>query len=69
MTLSVTCMECLETIRAESSEALADISIAHYADNHYDQYLQISKTTDTRGIPEVLKDRSIITYLMPVTGK
>lgn len=66
MTLAVTCMECLETIQTESSEALAHISIAHYADNHYDQYLQIPKTTDTRGTQVILKDRSIISYLMPV---
>ena len=66
MTLAVTCMECRETIRAESSEALAHISIAHYAENHYEQYLQIPKTTDTRGTQEILKDRSIISYPMPV---
>lgn len=67
MTLTVTCMECLETIQAESSEALAHISIAYYAGNHYEQHLQILKTTDTRGTQEILKDRSIMSYPMPVT--
>jgi hypothetical protein len=55
-------MEYRETIRAETSDALAQITIAHYADNHHERFKELSKTTDTRGTQEVLKDRSIITY-------
>ena len=66
MTLTVTCMDCRESIQAESNEALAQIIIAHYAENHYDQYLELPKSRDTRGTPEVLKDRSVTTRPTPV---
>lgn len=66
MTLSCICMECRENIRAETSDALAQITIAHYAEHHYEQYLELPKTRDTRGTQKVLKDRSIISYPTPV---
>lgn len=66
MTLSCICMDCRETIQAETNEALAQIIIAHYFDNHHQQYLDLPKTRDTRGTPEVLKDRSVTTRPMPV---
>ena len=69
MTLTCICMECRETIQADTSDLLAAITIAHYADNHYDQYLELSKSRDTRGTPEVLKDRSIISYPTAVKGE
>ncbi|WP_147441349.1 hypothetical protein [Halorubrum sp. Atlit-26R] len=62
-------MNCQENIRAESNEALAHVTIAHYADNHYEQYLELPMATDTRGTPEVLKDRSIITHPIAVHDK
>lgn len=67
MALSCACMECQENIRANSSEALAAIVIAHYADNHYARYLDVPKTTDTRGGHDVLKERSIVTHPIAVS--
>jgi hypothetical protein len=60
-------MDCRENICADPKEALAHITIAHYAEHHYEQYLDIPKTTDTRGIPKVLQGRSVNTRPIAVS--
>jgi hypothetical protein len=69
MTLSVACIQCSENIRADSKDALATIVMSHYAEHHHNQSRDIVKTTDTRGTPEVLKDRSVVTHPISVSDE